>query len=104
MSQHESDWSQGRASPPPLRSDWRAYAACANALPDIFFGDLDSKVAKGQTDVAKAICATCHVRRECLATALRTNERNGIWGGLTPTERARLEAPAAVVRRRERSG
>ena len=38
---------------------------------------------------AKAICATCPVREECLTFALATDERHGLWGGLTIKERHR---------------
>jgi len=37
---------------------------------------------------AKAICAICRVRRECLTFALRTGQHHGIWGGTTEDERA----------------
>lgn len=43
-----------------------------------------------ETAAAKAICAQCRVRGICLETALRNKERYGIWGGLTPRERARV--------------
>lgn len=36
---------------------------------------------------AKAICAECQVRDECLRFALDADERFGIWGGLTVAER-----------------
>jgi WhiB family redox-sensing transcriptional regulator len=39
---------------------------------------------------AKAICATCPVIDICLRTALRNNEPFGVWGGMSPDERARL--------------
>jgi WhiB family redox-sensing transcriptional regulator len=38
---------------------------------------------------AKAICAECAVRTECLEFALRVREPHGIWGGLTESERRR---------------
>ena len=38
---------------------------------------------------AKALCATCPVRVECLEYADDNDEREGIWGGLTPTERGK---------------
>lgn len=41
--------------------------------------------------LAKQVCAGCTVRAECLDLALTNNENEGIWGGLTPTERARLK-------------
>jgi WhiB family redox-sensing transcriptional regulator len=36
------------------------------------------------------ICRGCPVRAECLASALERDERYGLWGGLTPNERAAL--------------
>lgn len=36
---------------------------------------------------AKAICAECPVRRECLDYALSIREPHGIWGGLNEVER-----------------
>lgn len=36
---------------------------------------------------AKAICAQCSVRDECLDYALRIREQHGIWGGLSEVER-----------------
>ena len=35
---------------------------------------------------AKAVCATCPVKAECLAAA--TDDDHGVWGGLTLAERA----------------
>ena len=36
---------------------------------------------------AKAVCAVCPVRVECLDHALRHHVRCGIWGGLNERER-----------------
>ena len=47
-----------------------------------------------QVERAKAICAACPVRRDCLAFALRIGQADGIWGGLTEEER-RKPAPVA---------
>jgi WhiB family redox-sensing transcriptional regulator len=38
---------------------------------------------------ALELCASCPVRPECLAFAIRNHERFGIWGGLTESERRR---------------
>ena len=60
---------------------------------------------KGQTDImfpenysdrlvvsaAKAICASCLVRKECLDFAIDNNELFGIYGGKTPRERSRMQ-------------
>jgi len=37
---------------------------------------------------AKAVCAGCPVREECLEAGMR--EPRGVWGGLTARERVRL--------------
>ncbi len=39
---------------------------------------------------AKAVCATCPARQQCLTVALTRRERHGIWGGTTWHERQRL--------------
>lgn len=71
-------------------SDWRARAACASADPDLFFPISSSGASHGQEQRAKAICALCHVRAECLAFALETRQLHGVWGGLGEEELARL--------------
>lgn len=45
---------------------------------------------KSEAQAALAVCAACPVREECLAHALDTNERFGIWGGTTEKERREL--------------
>jgi WhiB family redox-sensing transcriptional regulator len=69
------------------RGQWRSVAACRSADLDLFFPISDSGPALEQAVEAKAICATCPVRRECLAFALRTKQVHGIWGGTTEHER-----------------
>ena len=39
---------------------------------------------------ARALCAACPVRQECLDYALTVHEPHGIWGGLNELERRRL--------------
>ena len=68
-----------------LRDGWKQAAACEGAPSDIFYPENEFETA-----AAKAICATCPVRGLCLESALRNKERYGVWGGLTPRERARL--------------
>jgi WhiB family transcriptional regulator, redox-sensing transcriptional regulator len=43
---------------------------------------------------AKAVCASCPVRIECLEHAVAADERYGIWGGLTHDERRQLRRTA----------
>lgn len=38
---------------------------------------------------AKAICMSCPVQAECLEFSHDNDERTGIWGGLTETERGK---------------
>jgi WhiB family redox-sensing transcriptional regulator len=70
------------------RGQWRLAAACRSADPDLFFPISDSGPAREQAAKAKAICATCRVRRECLVFAVGTEQAYGIWGGTTEHERA----------------
>lgn len=79
-----------------MTDDWRADAACTRTGPELFFPVLGE--AEGQVRIAKWVCRrACPVRDECLADALRheagkhAHDRHGIWGGLTPSERARLD-------------
>jgi WhiB family redox-sensing transcriptional regulator len=75
---------------------WMAAARCRNVDPDLFFP------TKGGPDVtahAKAVCAQCPVRTECLEYAVENQERYGVWGGLSPKERRPL-----MRERRGRSG
>ncbi len=37
--------------------------------------------------MAKKLCGTCPVQRECAVYALIADESYGIWGGLTPNQR-----------------
>lgn len=46
---------------------------------------------------ALVVCAKCPVREDCLEHALETEERHGIWGGMTERQRAR------EIKRRERA-
>jgi WhiB family transcriptional regulator, redox-sensing transcriptional regulator len=69
--------------------NWRSLAACQSADPDLFFPVSSSGPSLAQVAQAKAICAGCQVRRECLAFALRTDQVHGVWGGLSEQERRR---------------
>ena len=80
----------GRRSPRLVfdRADcrWMDAAACANQPRDIFFPD-----GGRNTDLqAKAICAGCPVRANCLDYALATHSDHGVWGGLNATEREHI--------------
>jgi WhiB family redox-sensing transcriptional regulator len=77
----------------PIRQErWRTLAACRSADPDLFFPISSSGPSLAQVAQAKAICAGCPVRRECLAFALRTHQAHGVWGGLSEQERYPLRS------------
>jgi WhiB family transcriptional regulator, redox-sensing transcriptional regulator len=69
---------------------WQARAACRGQSAAIFFAPthFERKEARAARErKAKAVCATCPVRKECLSYALRIREPHGIWGGLSEVER-----------------
>jgi WhiB family transcriptional regulator, redox-sensing transcriptional regulator len=64
---------------------WQDLALCSQADPEAFFPEKG-----GSTREAKAVCRRCEVQAECLAYALEHDERFGIWGGTSETERRAL--------------
>ena len=81
------------------RREWRRDAACLGLDQTLFFG-VEREGVKGGFDreriaTAKAICGGCPVKEECLDYALYTNERHGIWGGLSFAERRRIRKTRA---------
>jgi hypothetical protein len=64
-----------------------AEAACAQSTPEAFFPDGESERAY---QAAKEICASCRVKRDCLAYVLSIEIggfRHGCWGGTSPRDR-----------------
>jgi len=76
-----------------VRLDWKLKAACRDLDTSLFFPD-----SEAEADAAKAVCALCPVRQECLEFALATRQNDGIWGGLTETERRRVRRRGAQAR------
>ena len=72
---------------PAPREEWMEEAACLPKDPEMFF-------KKDSTD-AKEVCESCTVRIQCLAKALvdekGTSRRTGIFGGMGPREREKLQ-------------
>jgi WhiB family redox-sensing transcriptional regulator len=78
---------------------WQFRAACRGEDSSLFFAPnyFERKEQKdAREDRARAICARCPVRMDCLEYALRIREPHGIWGGLNELERRN------VLRARER--
>jgi WhiB family redox-sensing transcriptional regulator len=63
---------------------WRSYG------PEFFFPIGKTGRAIAEIQRAKAVCAACPVRAECLAFALDTHQDHGIWGGCDDDERRAL--------------
>ncbi|MFE1292561.1 WhiB family transcriptional regulator [Streptomyces sp. NPDC058751] len=76
--------------------DWREGASCRTVDPDLFFPIGSTGPAVLQIQEAKAVCAGCPVREECLRWALDTDQTVGVWGGTSEAERR------ALARRRSR--
>lgn len=81
-----------RMSEHPLETDplaWSRFARCDSADPDLFFppDGADNRLAK-------SICTSCPVRRQCLDYALETKQKYGIWGGMTEAQRRRIRRDA----------
>ena len=76
---------------------WQDDAACLNADRELFF---PSQGSRDTVEAAKEVCAGCTVREQCLEYALRTNQSDGTWGGLSAVERRSIKRRAAEARRR----
>ena len=77
-----------------LRPKWKLKAKCRGLDTDMFFPEKGGDI-RGKIDAAKAVCAECPVRVDCLDYALGFITGNfislpGIYGGLTEMERRRL--------------
>lgn len=82
-----------------MDENWRMMAACLGMDPELFFP------GKGEAlTPAKAVCASCPVRTECLDWGME--EGFGIWGGTSDRDRRkmrkerglRVRGPNIVVR------
>lgn len=73
------------AAPVLEERPWAVFAACREADAELFFPG-----TREQERRALAVCATCPVADDCLAYALDSRERFGVWGGTTERERRLL--------------
>ena len=67
-----------------MQSNWRDRAACKGDTESFFSYD---RVILAR---ARALCARCEVRSECLESALSGRYVQGLWGGLTEAQRQKL--------------
>jgi WhiB family redox-sensing transcriptional regulator len=69
-----------------LAPAWQQDAECVHHA-----GRVDFFPARGESvRDAKAVCASCPVREQCLDFALRLKVAHGVWGGLSERERRSL--------------
>jgi WhiB family transcriptional regulator, redox-sensing transcriptional regulator len=81
-------------------AEWWSLAACQSTDPDLFFPISAAGPAQLQVERAKAVCAGCPVRSDCLRYALAAGPLQGVWGGLTEEERRLLRQREAKARMR----
>lgn len=77
----------------PSRITWQDRAACRGPQAVVFFppASFERKSDRLERERrAKAICAECTARPECLDYALQIREPHGVWGGLNESERSQL--------------
>lgn len=67
---------------------WREGAYCLGSSPDLFF--FEAGQSKRKNYAVNEFCSKCKVKERCLEFALNNEERFGVWGGLTPSERNRI--------------
>ncbi|MFJ4713983.1 WhiB family transcriptional regulator [Streptomyces sp. NPDC088785] len=79
---------------------WLDWAACTHEDPELFFPVGSAGPAVQDAEAAKQVCRRCPVVTECLDWAVATGQTNGVWGGTSERERARLIRAA----RRARTG
>lgn len=92
-------WSTQHVRP----DDFRHRAACRSVEAEVFFPTaVRGREAERQVSAAKAVCAGCPVRAECLTWAI-SHLPDGIAGGMTEDERRREQARRRDARRRRRT-
>jgi WhiB family transcriptional regulator, redox-sensing transcriptional regulator len=73
-------------APPAGHASWMLRGACRGEDPELFFPISSAGPSLAQVSSAKAVCARCPVRVNCLTYALIVRPE-GIWGGTTREER-----------------
>ena len=68
--------------------EWMTEAVCRKRHIDLWFPPLDAEVPEHYYAISREVCRQCPVWSKCLD--LGTNEKWGMWGGLTPQERTAL--------------
>jgi hypothetical protein len=77
----------------PRKADWRAQAVCKGADNDAWFPHPTNTLA---VQAAKQACFTCPVMFSCAQHALTRRIDDGVWGGLTESQRATIQRKASI--------
>ena len=77
---------------PPQREPWMADALCTQTDPDAFFPEQGDSLAP-----ARRVCGACGVQAECVEYANRLGIVDGVFGGLSASQRRRLRVTARGV-------
>lgn len=86
---------------------WQDDAACGGMNTEMFFSEDEERPSYARTlheAAAKAVCAPCVVRNQCLTAAL-VGDEVGVWGGTSTQQRRKIKrigARASCVRCRSR--
>lgn len=73
-------------------SSWWNMAACLSADPELFFPISNTGAGEANVARAKALCARCRIRQQCLDYAIDSRQAHGIWGGTSEEERQLIAA------------
>lgn len=100
MSIQQDDWvhlsprPQPRNLPPPRFDEWswQLQGSCQGYPLELFYPEERGQLLRTREERAKRICRECPVIDACRKYSLRAPEAFGIWGALTPRERARYLA------------
>ena len=65
---------------------WADKGLCVGSDPDLFFPQRGEDMS-----CACEMCRSCPVRQACLDYAIESNQRFGIWGGKSPSQRRRMQ-------------
>jgi WhiB family redox-sensing transcriptional regulator len=98
MAMRGADWgvlyatARPRNMPRPLMDEWswQQHGKCRDYPLELFFPDERGQRLRTREEAAKRICRKCPVLGACREYALRAPEAYGVWGALTPRERAHL--------------
>jgi len=75
------------------RPEWHRRAACRGMGTEAFFPTTGRR-----GDTARAVCDTCAVRDECMASALDQSDTVGVWAGTTDRDRKWMRRDATDPR------